>query len=73
MRVLIIDNYDSFVYNLAHTYALALPLALAGFYLGSAVAAALGPIWIAHIDFDRMLGYGLKSPTQFKDTHLQHV
>ena len=30
-------------------------------------------IWIAHIGFDRMLGFGLKYPTRFKDTHLQHV
>jgi Domain of unknown function (DUF4260) len=30
-------------------------------------------IWTAHIGFDRLLGYGLKYPTRFKDTHLQHV
>jgi hypothetical protein len=30
-------------------------------------------IWLAHQGFDRMLGYGLKYPTFFKDTHLQHV
>ena len=30
-------------------------------------------IWISHIGFDRLLGYGLKYPTQFRDTHLQHV
>jgi len=30
-------------------------------------------IWTAHIGFDRMLGYGLKYPTRFQDTHLQHV
>lgn len=35
---------------------------------GLAVAATL--IWLAHIGFDRMLGYGLKYPTGFKDTHL---
>ena len=30
-----------------------------------------GPaIWLAHIGFDRMLGYGLKYPSGFKDTHL---
>ena len=58
------------VYNLAHTYALALPLALAGFYLGSALAAAPGLIWIAHIGLDRMLGYGLKYSTAFGHTHL---
>jgi hypothetical protein len=35
------------VYNLAHTYALVALLALASFFLGSAVASALGLIWIA--------------------------
>ena len=33
----------------------------------------LALIWSAHIGFDRMLGFGLKYPTHFKDTHLQHV
>jgi hypothetical protein len=27
-------------------------------------------IWIGHIGFDRVLGYGLKYPTAFRDTHL---
>jgi hypothetical protein len=30
-------------------------------------------IWTAHIGLDRMLGYWLKYPTAFKDTHFQHV
>jgi hypothetical protein len=30
----------------------------------------LALIWVAHIGLDRMLGFGLKYPTQFKDTHL---
>jgi hypothetical protein len=30
-------------------------------------------IWAGHIGFDRMLGYGLKYPTRFKDTHFEHV
>jgi hypothetical protein len=57
-------------YNLVHTYALALPVALAGFALGSPVASTLGLILIAHIGFDRMLGYGLKYASGFGDTHL---
>jgi hypothetical protein len=32
-----------------------------------------GLIWTTHLGMDRMLGFGLKYPTQFKDTHLQHV
>jgi hypothetical protein len=36
----------------------------------TALTAAVMLIWIAHIGFDRMLGYGLKYPSGFKDTHL---
>ena len=57
-------------YNLAHTYVFALLLALTGFFAGVPVAAAGGLIWAAHIGFDRALGYGLKYPTGFGDTHL---
>ncbi len=57
-------------YNIVHTYALPLMLALAGFVGGVPMAAAGGLIWIAHIGFDRLLGYGLKYPTAFGDTHL---
>ena len=57
-------------YNLVHTYALALPLALAGFAFGWPVASALALIFIAHIGFDRMLGFGLKYASGFGDTHL---
>jgi len=33
----------------------------------------LALIWLVHIGADRLLGYGLKYPTAFKDTHLQRV
>jgi hypothetical protein len=36
-------------------------------------ALQIALIWLAHIGVDRMLGYGLKYPTGFKDTHLQRV
>jgi hypothetical protein len=60
-------------YNFAHTYALALLLALAGFALGSPVALTLALIVIGHIGFDRMLGYGLKYASGFGDTHLGRI
>jgi hypothetical protein len=60
-------------YNLVHTYALPLPLALAGFWFASPIVAALGLIWIAHIGMDRMLGYGLKYASGFADTHLGRI
>lgn len=61
------------VYNLAHT--LVMPLLLIAFSIFSRHAGLLpyGLIWTAHIGMDRMLGFGLKYATQFRDTHLQRV
>jgi hypothetical protein len=36
-------------------------------------AIQLALIWLGHIGMDRALGYGLKYPTAFKDTHLDRV
>ncbi len=30
-------------------------------------------IWLTHIGVDRALGYGLRYPSGFKDTHLQRL
>jgi Domain of unknown function (DUF4260) len=60
-------------YNVAHTTALALPLALYGFFSAQPATLAVALIWIAHIGFDRALGYGLKYPTRFGDTHLGRI
>ncbi len=61
------------LYNLAHTLFIPLMLLAAALYLQHPTAEAVALIWIAHIAFDRLLGYGLKYPTQFKDTHLQRI
>jgi hypothetical protein len=39
----------------------------------SDVALQVRLIWLAHIGLDRAVGYGLKYPTAFKETHLQRV
>lgn len=57
-------------YNVVHSYAGGLLLALMGAGLGSRGIVALALIWIAHIGADRALGFGLKYPTAFGDTHL---
>ena len=66
-------RWGAALYNLVHTDAL--PIALAGGSLGMHWTSALtfSLIWLAHIGWDRMLGYGLKYPTFFKDTHLQRL
>jgi hypothetical protein len=60
-------------YNLAHTLTLSLALLLTSYIEHWTLVTAIALIWIAHITFDRLLGYGLKYPTSFKDTHLQHI
>ena len=60
-------------YNVAHTYVLPVALAAIGVLAGSDLAVELGLIWLMHIGVDRAIGYGLKYPTGFKDTHLQRV
>ncbi len=32
-----------------------------------------GAILVAHVGMDRALGYGLKLPTSFQDTHLGRI
>jgi hypothetical protein len=60
-------------YNAAHTFALPVALAVIGVLAEADGLAAVTLIWIAHIGADRALGYGLKYPSAFKDTHLQRV
>jgi hypothetical protein len=57
-------------YNVAHSYTLPFLLATAALLLEAAVPVRLALIWIAHLGFDRALGFGLKYPTAFADTHL---
>ena len=60
-------------YDVAHTTTRPVALAVVGVLVESDVAVQLALIWLAHIGADRALGYGLKYPTGFKDTHLQRV
>lgn len=58
------------VYNVFHTYLAPLALAGVALALGSLPVFSISLIWIAHIALDRMLGFGLKYPANFKDTHM---
>jgi hypothetical protein len=60
-------------YNLAHTYAFPVLLAAAGLLTDNRLLLHLALIWGAHIGGDRLLGFGLKYPTGFQDTHLQRL
>jgi hypothetical protein len=58
------------IYNFAHTYALPAALAAYGLYQSQPLALDIALIWIAHIGFDRLLGFGLKYESAFGHTHL---
>ena len=61
------------VYNIGHTYTVPFLLWVGLYFAHTPWLFFVCVIWIAHIGFDRFLGYGLKYPTAFKDTHLGKV
>ena len=60
-------------YDLVHTHVLPVALGAGGVVSDTDWAMQIALIWLAHIGMDRAVGYGLKYPTGFKDTHLQRV
>ncbi len=60
-------------YNLFHTYAPAGLLAAFGLLSGNSLLLSVALVWFSHIGFDRMVGFGLKYPTGFFDTHLHRL
>lgn len=67
------NKVGTVLYNLFHTYSLPIGAVILGVLLSSEVVLEIGLIWSAHIGMDRMIGYGLKYSTHFKDTHLNRV
>jgi len=60
-------------YNAAHSTLGPLLLALAAIAGGLQAPVTLALIWLAHVGFDRALGYGLKYASGFRDTHLGRI
>ncbi len=70
LAYLVGPRIGAWLYNLAHTYLIAVAVLITGLLTGQWTAFAIGLIHCAHIAFDRGLGYGLKLPTGFRHTHL---
>jgi hypothetical protein len=64
------NKIGAICYNAVHIYAVPLVIGCFGLANGSSVLQAVALVWIAHIAWDRMLGFGLKTPRGFKFTHL---
>lgn len=60
-------------YNLAHLAIWPVMLAVAGLAAGEPLLLHVGLVWMVHVAVDRALGYGLKLPTGFRDTHLGRI
>ena len=63
----------AFVYNSVHIYAFGAVILALGLLLPAPLLVLLGVLWLAHSGFDRMLGYGLKTPEGFSFTHLGQI
>jgi hypothetical protein len=60
-------------YNALHSTILPAILVGVGAALDSPLLLGISAVWAAHVGFDRVLGYGLKYETGFKDTHLGRI
>jgi hypothetical protein len=63
-------RFGASLYNLGHTTLSPAALAGLGWWMSWPIPLAIGLIWLAHVGFDRLAGYGLKYPDRFTHTHL---
>ncbi len=67
------SRLGSYCYNAVHSYLAPCILAAAALLLHWNAVLPFVFLWFNHIAVDRLLGYGLKYPTAFGDTHLKQA
>jgi hypothetical protein len=67
------NRVGAMMYNVVHMYATPLVLGALAWLLAWPLGMQLALIWIFHIAVDRVVGYGLKYESGFKQTHLDRV
>lgn len=70
---LINNKTGAFFYNLFHHFGVAVILYVAGAAFSLPYLQMAGIILFSHSAFDRILGYGLKYPDSFQNTHLGKI
>ena len=60
-------------YNIVHNWTIAAVALGLGWWLPSRFLVLAGAVLLAHVGLDRVLGYGLKLPSSFQDTHLGRI
>ena len=66
-------HVGAITYNLVHNWFVGGLVLLIGLWLSIVPLAFAGAILVAHTGMDRVMGYGLKYPTSFADTHLGRI
>ena len=66
-------HLGAITYNIAHNWFVGGLVFTIGAALEVNALAMAGAILVAHTGIDRLLGYGLKYPTSFQDTHLGRI
>ena len=66
-------KFGAMIYNAAHSYMAPMALMITGFAMEAPLLLSISMIWLAHIGFDRTLGYGLKYSAGFGFTHLGRI
>lgn len=67
---LVSPRVGAFTYNLVHNWVPGIVVLGIGAWLASPALVLAAAILIAHVGMDRAVGYGLKLPGSFHDTHL---
>lgn len=67
------ERFAAVFYNLVHSYAAPIVVALVAWKLHAIAGEWVATIWIAHIALDRFLGFGLKYAQAPQPTHIQVV
>src|SRR5687768_4356621 len=67
------SRIGALTYNAVHNWTLGLAALGLGWWLAIDPLLLVGAVLLAHVGMDRALGYGLKLPTDFRDTHLGRI
>ena len=70
---LINPRVGAVTYNIVHNWTIAAVALGLGWWLHSSFLVFTGAVLLAHVGLDRVLGYGLKLPSSFQDTHLGRI
>jgi hypothetical protein len=66
-------HVGAIAYNIGHNWFVGGLVLGGGLFLSIPALGIVGAILVAHTGADRILGYGLKYPTSFQDTHLGRI